>query len=69
MIGKKVELGELEGGKEWKGAGVRMDPSHLVPEAEQGRGKPDWQDSGRRPLQVPLERWRWKRKEDWRLSL
>lgn len=51
--------------------GVGMNPSHLVPEAGQGRGTPGWQDWERHQLQL-LQGW-WKRrrrrKEYWRLGL
>jgi len=50
--------------------GMRMDPSHLVPEAGQGRGRPGWQDLGRLQLQMLQGLWkrRW-RTEYWRLGL
>lgn len=57
------------GEKKRRAGAVRMDPSHLVPEAGQGRGRPGWQDLGRLQLQV-LQGW-WKRrrrKEYWRLG-
>lgn len=44
---------------ERKVGGVRMDSSHLVPEAGQGRGRSGWQDLGRLQL---LQVW-WKRKQ------
>lgn len=46
-----------------------MNPSHLVPEAGQGRGTPGRQDFGRRQLLLLQGGWRGKRKQYWRLGL
>lgn len=55
-------LGAERGGGDW------MDPSHLVPEAGQGRGTPGRQDLWRLQLQL-LRRWRRRRRQYWRLGL
>lgn len=47
--------------------GQGMDPSHLVPEAGQGRGTPGRQDLWRLQPQL-LRGWRWRR-QHWRLGL
>lgn len=62
-----MEIQNKMGKNETREAGVGMDPSHLVPEAGQGRGTPGWQDLGRLQLQL-LQGWR-RRKEYWRLGL
>lgn len=59
------------GGRAGGGGGGGMDPSHLVPEAGQGRGTPGRQDLWRLQLQL-LQGWRKRRRrrrQCWRLGL
>lgn len=67
MIKGKWSLGIKYRGHKRRFSGVGINPSHLVPEAEQGRGKPGLEYLGRLQLQLLQEKR--KRKEYWRLGL